>query len=186
MIEKGGTTSKETIGLSSTRWSIDNDDIGRSTLVDTIKRNVINPLFVYCSSAACSPIRSNSKDWWLLSNLSCLIAITSLMSSHQSKRLRHLTQAYLFPPQFGTTQNSQTPLGELDRIYDFGMFIWISFMQWFTVEKFIVENQNATTGLFPRYSNNKSIAYVKDSIYCALACWACSNAYQRLDDDRGR
>ncbi|KAI6175597.1 Phosphorylase b kinase regulatory subunit [Aphelenchoides bicaudatus] len=95
------------------------------------------------------------------------------MTTHRNKRLRRLTQAYLSPIQCEQAQVSQSHLSKVDRIYEF-------------VEKFIVDQQSATTGLFPRYSSDKSIGYVKDSIYCALACWACSAAYQRLDDDRGR
>lgn len=42
----------------------------------------------------------------------------------------------------------------------------------------MVDFQNASTGLFPRYSNDKNVGYVKDSLYCAFACWACSIAYR--------
>ncbi|VDN32994.1 unnamed protein product [Gongylonema pulchrum] len=57
---------------------------------------------------------------------------------------------------------------------------------YYLVQKLILDHQSVTSGLFPRYSKNHEIGFVKDSIYCALACWACSIAYKRLDDDRGR
>ncbi|CAD5226819.1 unnamed protein product [Bursaphelenchus xylophilus] len=96
------------------------------------------------------------------------------MSAEPNLRLRRLTKAYLSAishSNYDAASNSRT--ARVDRIYSL-------------LEKIIVENQSCTSGLFPRFSNDKSIGYVKDSIYCAIACWTCSMAYQRLDDDRGR
>ncbi|KAI6236314.1 Phosphorylase b kinase regulatory subunit [Aphelenchoides besseyi] len=93
--------------------------------------------------------------------------------SERNKRLRRFTQAYLSPLQLERTKVSQSRLSRVDSVYAF-------------LEKFIIENQNPTSGLFPRYSIDKSVGYVKDSIWCAFASWATATAYQRLDDDRGR
>ena len=43
-------------------------------------------------------------------------------------------------------------------------------------------------GLFPKYGSNNppKEAYIRDSIYCAAAAWALSQAYKRIDDDHGR
>ncbi|KAL3119137.1 hypothetical protein niasHT_003920 [Heterodera trifolii] len=54
------------------------------------------------------------------------------------------------------------------------------------VRRLIIDHQSVTTGLFPRYSKDSDFGYVRDTIYCSFACWACSLAYKRLDDDRGR
>ncbi|OZC10490.1 phosphorylase kinase alpha/beta [Onchocerca flexuosa] len=87
--------------------------------------------------------------------------------------LRRLTQAYL------TSVTQLQPLGvrtaydKVDGVY-------------YLVQQLILKHQSVTSGLFPRYSKNREIGFVKDSIYCALACWTCSLAYKRLDDDRGR
>lgn len=51
----------------------------------------------------------------------------------------------------------------------------------FIAKKLILKHQSVTTGLFSRYSNDKNVGYVKDSIYCALACWACSIAYKYVN-----
>ncbi|CAD5219602.1 unnamed protein product [Bursaphelenchus okinawaensis] len=89
-------------------------------------------------------------------------------------RLRRLTKAYLSAINHSNYEaEADSRTSRVDRIYSL-------------LEKIIIENQSWTTGLFPRFSNDKSIGYVKDSIYCALACWTCSMAYQRIDDDRGR
>jgi len=47
----------------------------------------------------------------------------------------------------------------------------------YTVKNDIMKYQSYTTGLYPRYSNDKEVAYVKDSLYCAMACVALSMAY---------
>uniref|UniRef100_A0A0N5B1Z4 Phosphorylase b kinase regulatory subunit n=1 Tax=Strongyloides papillosus TaxID=174720 RepID=A0A0N5B1Z4_STREA len=91
----------------------------------------------------------------------------------QSSRLRKMTKAYLTPFKDFTPRLSQTTLEKTDNFYQM-------------VCRIILDYQSATTGLFPRYSQDRNIGYVKDSIYCALACWACGLAYKRLDDDRGR
>jgi hypothetical protein len=91
----------------------------------------------------------------------------------RNRRLRRLTQAYLSPLQHIKPRVVENTLSRVDRIYELA-------------QKLIVQNQSFTTGLFPRYSTDTNVGYVKDSIYCALACWACSMAYKRLDDDRGR
>ncbi|TMS39891.1 hypothetical protein L596_006347 [Steinernema carpocapsae] len=91
----------------------------------------------------------------------------------ESLRLRRLTRAYLTPVQHHKTRVVETTLNRVDRIY-------------MMVQKTIVDYQSVTSGLFPRYSKDENVGYVKDSIYCAMSCWACSIAYKRLDDDRGR
>uniref|UniRef100_A0AC35U6Q3 Phosphorylase b kinase regulatory subunit n=1 Tax=Rhabditophanes sp. KR3021 TaxID=114890 RepID=A0AC35U6Q3_9BILA len=92
---------------------------------------------------------------------------------NSSSRLRKITQAYLTPFKDHKPRISQTIVEKADYVYHL-------------VSKILMDYQSATTGLFPRYSKDKDVGYVKDSIYCALACWACSLAYKRLDDDRGR
>ncbi|GMR48299.1 hypothetical protein PMAYCL1PPCAC_18494 [Pristionchus mayeri] len=87
-----------------------------------------------------------------------------------SLKLRRLTQAYLTPYDELSKDNSGR---RIDEIYGI-------------TQDLILNYQSVTSGLFPRYSKDKSLGYVKDSIYCAMACWACSTAYQRMDDDRGR
>ncbi|KJH52739.1 phosphorylase kinase alpha/beta [Dictyocaulus viviparus] len=89
-----------------------------------------------------------------------------------SLKLRRLTQAYLTPyqqvkPEYSTTES------KIDHVYEIAQDLLLSF-------------QSVTSGLFPRYSKDCEVGYVKDSIYCALASWACSIAYRRLDDERGR
>jgi len=91
----------------------------------------------------------------------------------RNQRLRRLTQAYLTPLQTVKPTFVEDSLNRADHIYNLA-------------QKLIVRYQSVTTGLFPRYSTHKGTGYVKDSIFCALACWASSIAYQRLDDDRGR
>ncbi|KAI1726356.1 glycosyl hydrolases family 15 domain-containing protein [Ditylenchus destructor] len=76
-------------------------------------------------------------------------------------------------PLLHTRPRMENTLTRVDQIYDL-------------TRKLICEYQSVTTGLFPRYSIDTRVGYVKDSIYCALACWTCSIAYRRLDDDRGR
>ncbi|CAD6193542.1 unnamed protein product [Caenorhabditis auriculariae] len=85
-------------------------------------------------------------------------------------RLRRLTQAYLQP--FEHPENT-TLVSKIDAVYA-------------TTQELILKYQSVTSGLFPRYSKDQDVGCVKDSIYCAMACWACSVAYKRLDDDRGR
>ncbi|GMT25027.1 hypothetical protein PFISCL1PPCAC_16324 [Pristionchus fissidentatus] len=87
-----------------------------------------------------------------------------------SLKLRRLTQAYLTPyDQLAKDSSGQ----RIDEIYGI-------------TQDLILNYQSVTSGLFPRSSKDKSLGYVKDSIYCAMACWACSKAYERMDDDRGR
>ncbi|KAK6052039.1 phosphorylase kinase alpha/beta, partial [Cooperia oncophora] len=87
-------------------------------------------------------------------------------------KLRRLTQAYLTPFQHPKAEVNTTD-SKIDHIYSI-------------TQELILEYQSVTTGLFPRYSRDRDIGYVKDSIYCAIASWACSLAYKRLDDERGR
>uniref|UniRef100_A0A7I4YMH8 Phosphorylase b kinase regulatory subunit n=3 Tax=Haemonchus contortus TaxID=6289 RepID=A0A7I4YMH8_HAECO len=89
-----------------------------------------------------------------------------------SLKLRRLTQAYLTPFQRSKTEED-TVDSKIDHIYGI-------------VHDLILDYQSVTTGLFPRYSRDRDVGYVKDSIYCAIASWACSIAYKRLDDERGR
>lgn len=49
--------------------------------------------------------------------------------------------------------------------------------------------QSSTLGLFPCIGSDKKpskIARVRESIYCAVAAWAMSQAYRKIDDDQGR
>ncbi|MCP9266171.1 Phosphorylase b kinase regulatory subunit beta [Dirofilaria immitis] len=87
--------------------------------------------------------------------------------------LRRLTQAYLTSVSQLQPLVVRTAYDKVDSVY-------------YLVQKLILKHQSVTSGLFPRYSKNREIGFVKDSIYCALACWTCSIAYKRLDDDRGR
>ena len=53
----------------------------------------------------------------------------------------------------------------------------------------ILQYQSVTLGLFPKYgsvSEPTKEAHIRDSIYCAAAAWALSQAYRRKDDDHGR
>ncbi|KAM3726600.1 putative phosphorylase b kinase regulatory subunit beta [Dirofilaria immitis] len=86
---------------------------------------------------------------------------------------RRLTQAYLTSVSQLQPLVVRTAYDKVDSVY-------------YLVQKLILKHQSVTSGLFPRYSKNREIGFVKDSIYCALACWTCSIAYKRLDDDRGR
>ncbi|KIH68412.1 hypothetical protein ANCDUO_01258 [Ancylostoma duodenale] len=82
----------------------------------------------------------------------------------ENLKLRRLTQAYLTP--FTRVKSQQTTTeSKIDNIYDI-------------TQDLILDYQSVTTGLFPRYSRDRDVGYVKDSIYCALACWACSIAYK--------
>ncbi|CAJ0601597.1 unnamed protein product [Cylicocyclus nassatus] len=92
-------------------------------------------------------------------------------SQPQNIKLRRLTQAYLTP--YHVTPKTTGTETKIDHIYSI-------------TQNLILDYQSVTTGLFPRYSRDRDVGYVKDSIYCALACWACSIAYKRLDDERGR
>ncbi|VDK83214.1 unnamed protein product [Litomosoides sigmodontis] len=87
--------------------------------------------------------------------------------------LRRLTQAYLTPVSQFQPSVVRTAHDKVDSVY-------------YLVQKLVLKHQSVTSGLFPRYSKNHEVGFVKDSIYCALACWTCSIAYKRLDDDRGR
>ncbi|VDM37266.1 unnamed protein product [Toxocara canis] len=90
-----------------------------------------------------------------------------------SSRLRRFTQPYLISAHHLQPKVVKNVLEQVDNVYHM-------------VQKVILDHQSVTSGLFPRYSKDRNIGYVKDSIYCALACWASSIAYKRLDDDRGR
>uniref|UniRef100_A0A1I7WF09 Phosphorylase b kinase regulatory subunit n=1 Tax=Heterorhabditis bacteriophora TaxID=37862 RepID=A0A1I7WF09_HETBA len=81
----------------------------------------------------------------------------------ENLRLRRLTQAYLTPYQRSKPAQT-TVVSQIDRVYSI-------------TQDLILNYQSVTSGLFPRYSKNQDVGYVKDSIYCALACWACSVAY---------
>uniref|UniRef100_A0A0N4Z8A4 Phosphorylase b kinase regulatory subunit n=1 Tax=Parastrongyloides trichosuri TaxID=131310 RepID=A0A0N4Z8A4_PARTI len=94
-------------------------------------------------------------------------------TSSYSLKLKKMTNAYLRPFKDFKPSLFQTALEKTDHIYQM-------------VCRIILDYQSVTTGLFPRYSQEKNIGYVKDSIYCALACWSCSLAYKRIDDDKGR
>uniref|UniRef100_A0A9J2P4L3 Phosphorylase b kinase regulatory subunit n=1 Tax=Ascaris lumbricoides TaxID=6252 RepID=A0A9J2P4L3_ASCLU len=93
--------------------------------------------------------------------------------SGTNSRLRRFTQPYLTSAHHLQPKLVKTVLEQVDSVYRM-------------VQQIILDHQSVTSGLFPRYSKDRNIGYAKDSIYCALACWACSVAYKRLDDDRGR
>ncbi|XP_055949227.1 probable phosphorylase b kinase regulatory subunit beta isoform X2 [Argiope bruennichi] len=54
------------------------------------------------------------------------------------------------------------------------------------VKRQILKHQSPTTGLFPQMTEEKEIASIRDSIYCAVAIWSLYQAYKRIDDDRGK
>lgn len=57
------------------------------------------------------------------------------------------------------------------------------------VKRQILQYQSVSLGLFPRFGSiNEPTkeAHIRDSIYCAAAAWALSQAYRRKDDDHGR
>ncbi|XP_026682432.1 probable phosphorylase b kinase regulatory subunit beta isoform X3 [Diaphorina citri] len=54
------------------------------------------------------------------------------------------------------------------------------------VKRQLLHYQSPITGLFPALSNEKVIASVRDSIYCAASIWSLYQAYRRIDDDRGK
>ncbi|CAL1279955.1 unnamed protein product [Larinioides sclopetarius] len=54
------------------------------------------------------------------------------------------------------------------------------------VKRQILNHQSSTTGLFPQMTEEKEIASIRDSIYCAVAIWSLYQAYKRIDDDRGK
>ncbi|KAL4234418.1 hypothetical protein ACF0H5_006065 [Mactra antiquata] len=61
--------------------------------------------------------------------------------------------------------------------------------QYSILKRQILQYQSVTLGLFPRvgHANIPSkVAHVRDSIYCATASWALSQAYRRIDNDQGR
>uniref|UniRef100_A0AC35G3F3 Phosphorylase b kinase regulatory subunit n=1 Tax=Panagrolaimus sp. PS1159 TaxID=55785 RepID=A0AC35G3F3_9BILA len=101
------------------------------------------------------------------------MSVRSKSGVDKNRRLRRLTQAYLTPLQTIKPALVENSLNRVDHVYNL-------------TQKLIIRYQSATTGLFPRYSTHHGTGYVKDSIFCAWACWACSIAYKRLDDDRGR
>ncbi|GFQ78552.1 probable phosphorylase b kinase regulatory subunit beta [Trichonephila clavata] len=54
------------------------------------------------------------------------------------------------------------------------------------VKRQILNHQSSTTGLFPQMTQEKEIASIRDSIYCAVSVWSLYQAYKRIDDDRGK
>lgn len=61
--------------------------------------------------------------------------------------------------------------------------------QYTIIKRQILQFQSVTLGLFPRIGytgEHPKEAYVRDSIYCATAAWALSQAYRRIDNDQGR
>ncbi|XP_026821358.1 probable phosphorylase b kinase regulatory subunit beta isoform X1 [Rhopalosiphum maidis] len=54
------------------------------------------------------------------------------------------------------------------------------------VKRQLLRYQSAITGLFPVMSDDKKVASVRDSVYCAAAIWSLFQAYRRIDDDRGK
>lgn len=60
---------------------------------------------------------------------------------------------------------------EFSALYTILMCIFI------LVKNQIMQYQSFTTGLYPRHSNNEETAFVRDSLYCSMACWSLSLAY---------
>ncbi|XP_033753778.1 phosphorylase b kinase regulatory subunit beta-like isoform X2 [Pecten maximus] len=61
--------------------------------------------------------------------------------------------------------------------------------QYIILKRQILKYQGCVLGLFPaigRDGEQAKIAHVRDSIYCAVATWALSQAYRKIDDDEGR
>ncbi|KAL3859718.1 hypothetical protein ACJMK2_009920 [Sinanodonta woodiana] len=61
--------------------------------------------------------------------------------------------------------------------------------QYKLLKRQILQYQSPTLGLFPVYGSNGStsrVSHVWDSIFCAVASWALSQAYRRIDNDQGR
>ncbi|GFW50474.1 probable phosphorylase b kinase regulatory subunit beta [Trichonephila clavipes] len=54
------------------------------------------------------------------------------------------------------------------------------------VKRQILNHQSSTTGLFPQMTQEKELASIRDSIYCAVSVWSLYQAYKRIDDDRGK
>ncbi|VDI71727.1 phosphorylase kinase alpha/beta subunit [Mytilus galloprovincialis] len=58
-----------------------------------------------------------------------------------------------------------------------------------TLKRQILCYQSSTLGMFPSIGNDQkpsNIARVRESIYCATAAWALSQAYRKIDDDQGK
>ncbi|WAR11576.1 KPBB-like protein [Mya arenaria] len=61
--------------------------------------------------------------------------------------------------------------------------------QYRILKRQILQYQSMTLGLFPRIGcteKQSKVASVRDSIYCAAAAWALSQAFRRIDNDGGR
>ena len=93
-----------------------------------------------------------------------------------SLRLRRLTQAYL-TPYHDQGLESKHP-SKLDELYSIGSCYKPPLRYSILAQHLIMKYQSVTTGLFPRYSKETTVGYVKDTVYCAMACWACSLAYK--------
>ena len=50
----------------------------------------------------------------------------------------------------------------------------------------LLRYQSATSHLFPDTSSNRTVAHLRDSIYCSMAVWSLYQGYKRLDDNRGK
>ncbi|XP_071549609.1 probable phosphorylase b kinase regulatory subunit beta isoform X2 [Panulirus ornatus] len=54
------------------------------------------------------------------------------------------------------------------------------------VKRQLLQNQSITIGLFPCTSQDKEVADIRTTIYCAASIWSLFQAYRRIDDDRGK
>ncbi|XP_014672644.1 PREDICTED: phosphorylase b kinase regulatory subunit beta-like [Priapulus caudatus] len=55
------------------------------------------------------------------------------------------------------------------------------------LKRLILRYMSPTLGLFPRVGGEHTdVVHIRDSIYCAMSVWALYQAYNRLDDDKGR
>ncbi|XP_042207580.1 probable phosphorylase b kinase regulatory subunit beta isoform X3 [Homarus americanus] len=54
------------------------------------------------------------------------------------------------------------------------------------VKRQLLQNQSITLGLFPLSSQEKEVADIRTTIYCAASIWSLFQAYRRIDDDRGK
>ncbi|XP_069171352.1 probable phosphorylase b kinase regulatory subunit beta isoform X8 [Procambarus clarkii] len=54
------------------------------------------------------------------------------------------------------------------------------------VKRQLLQNQSITLGIFPLVSQEKEVADIRTTIYCAASIWSLFQAYRRIDDDRGK
>ena len=54
------------------------------------------------------------------------------------------------------------------------------------VKRHLLRYQSAITGLYPALSSDKKIGSVRDTLYCCMATWSLSQAYKKINDDKGK